>query len=91
MSVLSRVLSCPEVDVDHEHAHAAGQLMDAVTRSSRVGLRGSANLEAAERPDLMLEIFLLDETKPYHSLLPARILDISRARMADYWSRHPSR
>jgi hypothetical protein len=69
--------------------HAADRLIDAVTRIVERRTQGFGHLEAAERPDLMLETFVLDETKPYHKLLPARIIEIARARMTDYWRRHP--
>jgi hypothetical protein len=69
--------------------HAAYRLIDAVSRIVERRTQGFGHLEAAERPDLMLESFLIDKNKPYHKLLPARIIEIARARMADYWRRHP--
>jgi hypothetical protein len=69
---------------------AAYRLIDAVSRIVEHRTQGFGHLEAAERPDLMLESFLIDENKPYHKLLPARIIEIARARMADHWRRHPA-
>jgi hypothetical protein len=47
--------------------HAADRLIDAVSRIVERRTQGFGHLEAAKRPDLMLETFLLDESRPYTS------------------------
>lgn len=49
---------------------------------------GFSHLEAAGRPDLMLETLVLDESKSYHRLFAPETIRTARARMAAYRERH---
>jgi hypothetical protein len=72
-----------------ERAYSRGDLVPAVTRIISRRTEGFGHLEAANRPDLMLENLVLDINKPYHHLFSAATVDIARARMAEYATRHP--
>jgi hypothetical protein len=74
-----------------DRAHADGMLVNAVIRIVERRTEGFRHLETAGRPDLMLETFVLDESKPYHDLLPPRTVQIARDRIAEYYRRHPRR
>jgi hypothetical protein len=71
-----------------DRAQAQGQLVAAVVGIVDRRTRGFGHLEDARRPDLMLETFVIDETRPYHNLLPDRTVRIARDRMAEYYRRH---
>jgi hypothetical protein len=68
-----------------------GTLVPTVARILRRPTLGFSHLEAAGRPDLMLETLVLDETKPYHHLFTAKTVELARARMAAYAKRHAER
>ena len=72
-----------------DKGHAAGPLVPAMVRIVGHRTPGFGRLEDARRPDLMLETFVIDETKPYHHLLPVRMVQIARDRMAEYYRRYP--
>jgi hypothetical protein len=72
-----------------DRAQARGELVPAVIRIVERRTQGFTHLENARRPDLMLETFVINETKPYHHLFPARTVQIARDRMAEYYRRYP--
>ena len=59
-------------------------LVTTVARIIRKPTLGFGHLEAAGRPDLMLENLVLDTTKPYHRFFTARTIETARERMAPY-------
>ncbi|UJA20958.1 hypothetical protein HJD18_12545 [Thermoleophilia bacterium SCSIO 60948] len=73
-----------------DRGHADGLLVPAVAKIIRPPTLGFGHLEAARRPDLMLETLVLDETKPYHRLFSAPTLKLARVRMDDYFRRYPT-
>jgi hypothetical protein len=66
-------------------------LVPAIARIIRRPTLGFSHLEDAERPDLMLETLVLDETKPCHRLFTPRTVETARQRMAGYAARHGPR
>lgn len=72
-----------------ERAYANNELVPAIARIIRRPTLGFGHLEAAERPDLMLETIVLDATKPYHFLFTPKTVQVARDRMAEYQSRRP--
>jgi hypothetical protein len=74
-----------------ERGYAKNALVPAIADIIRNRTSGFDHLEAAERPDLMLETLVLDSSKPYHRLFTAPTIEIARARMAAYEVRHPRR
>lgn len=72
-----------------QDGYSDGNLVEAVSRVVRRRTQGYSHLEAAERPDLMVETLVLDERKPYHRLFPAATVAAAQARMDEYWTRHP--
>ena len=71
-----------------ERAFENDELVPAVARIIRRPTVGFGHLEDAERPDLMLETLVLDETRPYHFLFTPKTVQTARERMADYAARH---
>ncbi len=45
---------------------------------------GFDHLAAANRPDLMVENLVLDETKPYHRFFTSTTIEVARRRMAEF-------
>lgn len=74
-----------------EKAYKNNALVPAIASIIKRPTVGFGHLEAAGRPDLMLEALVLDETKPYHRLFDPKTVRIARQRMADYAARHPER
>jgi hypothetical protein len=74
-----------------DRAYSEGRLISAVASTVERRTQGFEHLENAERDDLMLETYVLDESKPYHHLFSTRTLQAARERMADYYRRHPRR
>lgn len=72
-----------------EDGYAEGNLVEVIGRIVRRRTQGYGHLEAAERPDLMVESLILDERRPFHHLFPAATVEAARARMGEYWARHP--
>lgn len=68
-----------------DRGHDEGLLLTTVANILRRPTVGFGHLEAARRPDLMLETLVLDETKPYHNLFSPRTIDLARERMAEYY------
>ena len=64
-----------------EKARDEGLLVPAIARIVRKPTVGFGHLEAAGRPDLMVESLVLDRTKPYHRLFAQKTVDIARKRM----------
>ena len=71
-----------------DRGYAEHQLVAAIGRIVSRRTEGFGHLEAAERPDLMVETLVLDASKPYHPLFPATTVQIARERMAQYAARH---
>jgi uncharacterized protein (DUF885 family) len=71
-----------------EQGYENDELVPVVARIIRKPTLGFGHLEAAERPDLMLETLVLDESKPYHHLFTPRTVQTARARMDEYRERH---
>ena len=72
-----------------DKGYAGGTLVPTIASIIRRPTLGFHHLEAADRPDLMLEMLILDENKPYHRLFTPTTIQTARVRMADYSSRHP--
>jgi hypothetical protein len=71
-----------------ERAYPDG-LVPAIANTIKQETTGFSHLEAAGRPDLMLESLVLDKTKPYHRLFLPKTVRIAQQRMAEYAARHP--
>ncbi|MFI5004393.1 MAG: hypothetical protein ACHQE6_05200 [Solirubrobacterales bacterium] len=67
-----------------EKAHEDGTLVRTVARIVRRPTVGFGHLDAANRPDLMLENLVLDTTKPYHRFFTEKTIETARTRMAAY-------
>jgi hypothetical protein len=72
-----------------QDGYSEGNLVEAISRVVRRRTQGYGHLEAAERPDLMVETLVLDENKPYHHLFPTATVAAAQARMDEYRTRHP--
>lgn len=73
-----------------DKGHEEGMLVPTVARIVRRPTLGFGHLEAAGRPDLMLETLVLDAEKPYHRLFSPATIEVARQRMRDYESRAPA-
>lgn len=67
-----------------ERARERDELVPAVTRIVRKPTLGFGHLEAAGRPDLMVETLVLDGSKPYHRLFTPTTVATARKRMAEH-------
>lgn len=67
-----------------DKAREDGTLVTTVARIIRKPTLGFGHLEAAGRPDLMLENLVLDASKPYHRFFTKTTVDTARERMAPY-------
>jgi hypothetical protein len=74
-----------------KRAHSEGWLIAAASSTVEHRTEGFGRLESAERDDLMLENFILDDSKSYHRLFSDRTLQVARNRMAEYYRQHPRR
>jgi hypothetical protein len=72
-----------------QKGHAEGRLPETIARIVSRRTEGFGHLEAAGRPDLMLETLILDPDKPYHGLFSAVTIMNAGSRMAQYYARHP--
>jgi hypothetical protein len=66
-----------------ERARKNGELVPAVARIVRKPTLGFGHLEAAGRPDLMVETLVIDGSKPYHRLFTAKTVAAARQRMQE--------
>jgi hypothetical protein len=73
-----------------ERAFEEDALVPSIARIIRKPTTGFGHLEKAERPDLMLETLVLDESRPYHKFFSPTTVQVARDRMDDYARRHPS-
>lgn len=73
-----------------EKAHEDGTLVAALARIVRKPTLGFGHLDAANRPDLMLENLVLDTTKPYHRFFTETTIEAARLRMAQYGDLNPA-
>lgn len=74
-----------------ERAYTNNALVPAIASTIKQATVGFGHLEAAGRPDLMLETLVLDKTKPYHRLFDPKTVRVAQRRMAEYAVRHPER
>lgn len=72
-----------------DRAYAEGLLPKAIASIVKKPTTGFGHLEEAGRPDLMVETLVLDRSKPYHHLFSPNTVRAARARMDDYYARHP--
>jgi hypothetical protein len=72
-----------------QDGYAQGNLVEVIGRVVRRRTQGYGHLEAAERPDLMVETLVLDNHRPYHHLFPTATVAAARERMNEYWAHHP--
>jgi hypothetical protein len=68
-----------------EDAYVAGALVPAVADIIRNRTTGFGHLKDANRPDLTLEILVVDADKPYHRLFTRATIEIARRRIKDEW------
>jgi hypothetical protein len=59
-------------------------LVPTIARIIRRPTSGFNHLATADRPDLMVETLVLDETKPYHRLFVATTIETARQRLQEY-------
>lgn len=74
-----------------KRAHDERRLIEVVAQTVERHTKGFGHLEAAGRDDLMLESFVLDESKPYHRLFNAQTVRTAQDRMTEYYRWHPPR
>ena len=67
-----------------ERAREKNELVPAIARIIRKPTLGFGHLEAAERPDLMVETLVLDESKPYHRFFTPATIETARRRMEEH-------
>jgi hypothetical protein len=67
-----------------ERARENNELVPAVARIIRKPTRGFGHLEAAGRPDLMVETLVLDASKPYHRFFTTKTVETARRRMKEH-------
>lgn len=72
-----------------ERAYLNNELVPAIARTVKQPTVGFGHLEAAGRPDLMLEMLVLDKAKSYHRLFDPKTVRLAQERMEEYASRHP--
>jgi hypothetical protein len=66
-----------------EKARENDELVPAIARIVRKRTTGFSHLERANRPDLMLETLVLDESKPYHRFFTSTTKETARRRMQE--------
>lgn len=66
-----------------DKAYEEGELVPAIARIVRKPTLGFGHLEAAGRPDLMVETLVLDTTKPYHRFFTPTTVETARQRMSE--------
>lgn len=71
-----------------DRGYESGLLVPAIAGIVKSRSSGFDHLEEAQRPDLMLETLVLDESKPYHQLFVSNTIRTAKEQMGDYWSRH---
>jgi hypothetical protein len=71
-----------------DRAYAEHRLVAAIVQIVSRRTEGFGHLEEAERPDLMVETLVLNDSKPYHQLFPTTTVQAARERMAQYAARH---
>jgi hypothetical protein len=71
-----------------DKGYAENALVPAIARIVRKPTLGFGHLEAADRPDLMVENLVIDRTKPYHRLFTAATVQLAQDRMDAYYRRH---
>jgi hypothetical protein len=67
-----------------ERGRENGELVPTVARMIRKPTLGFGHLEAADRPDLMVESLVLDDTKPYHRFFTTKTIEVARKRMREH-------
>ncbi|MBA2239985.1 MAG: hypothetical protein H0W09_01875 [Solirubrobacterales bacterium] len=72
-----------------DRGRSDGTIVSTVAHIVRRRTVGFGHLEAAKRPDLMLEVLILDESKSYHRLFSPTTIEIARERMEEYRRRNP--
>ncbi|WP_320671046.1 hypothetical protein [Patulibacter defluvii] len=72
-----------------ERDHAAGLIIKSVSQIINRRTTGFDRLEAAGRPDLFLEILVVNQNKPYHGLFSTTLVQIARDRLTAYLSSNP--
>jgi hypothetical protein len=59
-------------------------LVPTIARIVKKRTIGFGHLEAANRPDLMVETLVLDTTKPYHRFFTSATIDVARQRLQQH-------
>jgi hypothetical protein len=72
-----------------DKAYVDYQLVPVIGRIVSRPTQGFGHLEEAGRDDLMVEMLVLDASKPYHRLFPEATVQMASERMAQYKARHP--
>ncbi len=72
-----------------ENGYVARVLVPAVADVVRNRTSGFGHLKAANRPDLTLEMLVVDEQKPYHRLFTRTTITIARKRLAEEYGIEP--
>jgi len=67
-----------------DRGHKTGLIVPAVTGIVRRPTEGFSHLAEEERPDLMVETLVLDQTKPYHHLFSENTKASARANLETY-------
>jgi hypothetical protein len=67
-----------------EKGHEEGMLVPTIARIIKKPTLGFGHLEKADRPDLMVETLVLDDSKPYHKFFGATTVETARRRMEEH-------
>jgi hypothetical protein len=67
-----------------ERAREAGLLVPTIAKIIKKPTTGFGHLQAAGRPDLMLEALVLDRSKPYHRFFTRTTVETARSRMVEH-------
>lgn len=73
-----------------EKGRENSELVPTIARIIRKQTSGFGHLQAAGRPDLMLETLVLDENKPYHRFFTTITIETARRRMDEHGHLPPS-
>jgi len=71
-----------------DKGYEEGNLVPTIAQIVRKPTLGFGHLEAAGRPDLMLETLVLDTSRPYHRFFTPKTVQVAKARMDAYRERH---
>lgn len=73
-----------------ERGRENNELVPTIARIIKKPTLGFGHLEAAERPDLMVETLVLNKRKPYHRFFARTTIEVAHQRMQDHGYEAPA-